>query len=115
MDTETLIPDLETPAVSTAEGPIDILAKYTTDFIANSINANTPSWLTGIGTSIIGLIGLFTSTLSAWRKEKREAQNTDLQHEKAKLEIERKEIELERRELKFEKEKFNSEKDKTNN
>ena len=46
-------------------------------------------------TSIIAFIGFFSTTVLAWKKEAREAQNTKLDYQKTMLELERMRMELE--------------------
>lgn len=47
-------------------------------------------------TSVTSLIGFITTTMIAWRKEKREASLADVQHKKLEAELEKTKLELER-------------------
>jgi len=60
---------------------------------------NIGGWVFGTATScltsIIAFIGFISTTMLAWKKEAREAQNTKLDYEKTIIELERMRIELE--------------------
>lgn len=49
-----------------------------------------------VGTSIASLLGTITTTILAWRKERRDTQAAELERERQRLEIERLKLQLER-------------------
>ncbi|MBC7877113.1 MAG: hypothetical protein H7Y59_08095 [Anaerolineales bacterium] len=101
-----ILPNLSFPAPATTETPVvtqipNIVPTASTDnpevdpSTQNSKNLGF-ALIGSVITSVTSLIGFITTTMIAWRKEKREASLADVQHKKLEAELEKTKLELER-------------------
>jgi len=78
---------LALPDLDPGDGP---LVSAPPDFQLGLEDQGPFPWLSivSVATSVISLLGVILTTWAAWRKERRESRDADLEYEKKKLELE---------------------------
>ncbi len=99
MNLMTSLTGTPSPSVTEEPGIVPTAAPGHPELDPSSQNSEKMGYTALIGTvltSITSLIGFVTTTVIAWRKEKREATLADVERKKLETELEKSKLELER-------------------